>query len=704
MNAPSTNTVRNHVFLPMNKPLARRHEREPHADGAFFYAVPTTGVFCRPSCASRLPRRENVAFFKTIDAARAAGFRECKRCRPGGLPRELAIVERACAALDADPQQRLTLAQFSEAVHVSPFHLQRMFTRVVGVSPRQYQAARRGAALRDALQRGEDVTRATLDAGFGSPSRMYDSAPANWAWRRPRYRRKGAGLTVRYASAATPLGHVLVAATDKGICRIAFGDEAATLVDELRRVRQCGADRGRSAAAPFIAQIDAYLHGSASDFELPLDIAATAFHQRVWDALRHIPYGETRSYSRNRRSARLAARRAGRCERVRVESGGARDSLPSRRAEGRRAGGLSLGPPRKAALLDAEARHAVVSRTLTSACAPARTPAKGRPPPSWTTSLEHARLPSPHSSCRSRRPTTGRAYCASSRTRDAGRRSRRRGRLSPRDRMGRRQRHADACAPSAQTLRRRERRRRREPAHRRARRTWRGCSTCAPIRRHRRATRARSVACAARRSRAGPARAGRVVRLRAGRACDRRSTGQRKSRDDDDRAAGRSCRRADRRSSARGHRVALPDARCARRGRLAKVGMPGKRVAALQGVAQAVASGACRSTACVGDVERHARGVARAARHRPVDSRIHRDAGVARCRCMARRDLVLMQSIAARDPSLGGRPRNSRAPKRGVHGAPTRPCICGTKSRTARAARAAARRHTRQWRRARIAR
>ncbi len=136
-------------------------ERDPHADGAFFFAVRTTGVFCRPSCASRAPRRENVEFFPTTNAAETAGYRPCKRCQPTSLPRELAIVERACKALDADPQQRLTLAQLSDAVHVSPFHLQRLFTRVVGVSPRQYQAARRAEALRDALQRGQNVTRAT---------------------------------------------------------------------------------------------------------------------------------------------------------------------------------------------------------------------------------------------------------------------------------------------------------------------------------------------------------------------------------------------------------------------------------------------------------------------------------------------------------------------------------------------------------------
>jgi AraC family transcriptional regulator of adaptative response/methylated-DNA-[protein]-cysteine methyltransferase len=333
--------------------------RDHDADGAFFYAVRTTGVFCRPSCASRQPRRENVAFFSDAAAARAAGFRDCKRCQPGGLPRELDIVARACAALDADPQRRLTLAQLSDAVHVSPFHLQRLFKRVVGVSPRQYQAAQRGAALRDALQGGADVTRATLDAGFGSPSRMYDSAPAELGMAPSAYRRKGAGLTVRHASAPTSLGFVLVAATDKGICKIGFGDDTTLLIDELRgefanaEVRE---DCGR--LAPFIAQIDAYLRGTRQAFDLPLDIASTAFKQRVWDALRRIPYGETRSYSQIAEavgSARAVRAVASACATNPVAL-----AIPCHRVvqKGGALAGYRWGLPRKAALLHNEAQHA----------------------------------------------------------------------------------------------------------------------------------------------------------------------------------------------------------------------------------------------------------------------------------------------------------------------------------------------------------
>ncbi|HZZ10953.1 MAG TPA: bifunctional DNA-binding transcriptional regulator/O6-methylguanine-DNA methyltransferase Ada [Paraburkholderia sp.] len=334
-------------------------ERNAHADGAFFYAVKTTGVFCRPSCASRLPRRENVDFFPDPDAARAAGYRDCKRCQPGGLPRELEIVRRARLALDADPQRRLTLAQLSDAVHVSPFHLQRLFKRVVGVSPRQYQAAQRGAALRDALQSGADVTRATMDAGFGSPSRMYDSASAELGMAPSVFRRKGAGLTVRYTSAPTSLGHVLVAATDKGICKIGFNDDATQLVDELRD-EFAHADLVEDAPrlAPFVAQIEAYLSGTRQEFELPLDIAATAFRQRVWDALRRIPYGETRSYAEIAEA--VGAPRAVRAVATACATNPVALAIPCHRVV-QKSGALAgyrWGLPRKAALLGNEAQHA----------------------------------------------------------------------------------------------------------------------------------------------------------------------------------------------------------------------------------------------------------------------------------------------------------------------------------------------------------
>ena len=383
-------------------------QRDPHADGSFFYGVKTTGVFCRPSCASRQPRRENVDFFLTTDAARAAGYRDCKRCQPGRLPRELEIVNRACAALDADPQQRLTLTQLSDAVHVSPFHLQRLFKRVVGVSPRQYQAAQRGAALRDALQRGTDVTRATVDAGFGSPSRMYESAPGELGMAPSAYRRKGAGLTVHYASAPTSLGFVLVAATAKGICKIGFGDDPIALASELRgEFANAELVEDAERLAPFVAQVDAYLHGTRQRFDLPLDIAATAFRQRVWDALRRIPYGETRSYSDIAEA--VGSPRAVRAVASACASNPVALAIPCHRVvqKGGALAGYRWGLPRKAALLDAEALHAGVGEGVetgvgaamkakatptanTSATSTAAGKRKAKPTAAVTPNLDHA--------------------------------------------------------------------------------------------------------------------------------------------------------------------------------------------------------------------------------------------------------------------------------------------------------------------------
>jgi methylphosphotriester-DNA--protein-cysteine methyltransferase len=240
-------------------------------------------------------------------AARAAGFRPCKRCRPEGLPRELEIVDRACAVLDAHPE-RLTLQQLSDAVHLSPFHLQRLFKRVVGVSPRQYQAAQRGAALRDALQSGQPVTQAAVDAGFNSPSRLYASVPRELGMAPSAFRRQGAGLRIDYASAATPLGMVLVAATAQGICRIAFGDEAAPLVAELKLAfARAELVEAPSRVAPFVAQIRAYLDGTRHTFDLPLDIAPTAFQQRVW---RRSRISRTAKRAAIRTSPKRSARRA----------------------------------------------------------------------------------------------------------------------------------------------------------------------------------------------------------------------------------------------------------------------------------------------------------------------------------------------------------------------------------------------------------
>jgi AraC family transcriptional regulator of adaptative response/methylated-DNA-[protein]-cysteine methyltransferase len=267
--------------------------RERAADGHFVYAVKTTGVFCRPSCASRQPRRENVEFFASTEQAEAAGYRSCKRCQPTGIRRELDIVQRTSALLAAHPEERLSLAQLSAAVHVSPFHLQRLFKRVVGVSPRQYQASLRVEAFRSGLQQASSVTAATFDAGYGSASRMYEAAPGRLGMAPSAYRKKGAGARLGYGLATTPLGMMLVAATERGVCKIDFGDDAQALRTALHaEFANARIECDDALVAPFIARIQAYLRGRHHPLDLldlPLDIAATAFQERVWSALRQVP-------------------------------------------------------------------------------------------------------------------------------------------------------------------------------------------------------------------------------------------------------------------------------------------------------------------------------------------------------------------------------------------------------------------------------
>ncbi len=230
---------------------------------------------------------------------------------------------------------------------------------------RARRAAQRGAALRDALQSGAAVTRAAVDAGFNSPSRLYESVPRELGMSPSAFRRKGAGLKIDYATADTRLGVVLVAATSKGICKIAFGDAAAPLVDELRTgFANAQIAESPERIAPFIAQVDAYLNGTRRRFELPLDLAATEFQQRVWDALRRIPYGETRSYTQIAEA--LGAPRAVRAVARACAANPVALAIPCHRVvqKGGSLAGYRWGLPRKAALLDAEAQRAALARKV----------------------------------------------------------------------------------------------------------------------------------------------------------------------------------------------------------------------------------------------------------------------------------------------------------------------------------------------------
>jgi AraC family transcriptional regulator, regulatory protein of adaptative response / methylated-DNA-[protein]-cysteine methyltransferase len=278
--------------------------RDAEQDGRFVYAVRTTGVYCKPSCASRRALRENVHFFADPGAAEAAGFRACKRCDPRATESATSrVVAKARAYLEAHVDEPPALGTLARAVGMSASHLQRTFTRHVGVSPRQYAAALRADRLKTHLRAGATVSRATFDAGYGASSRAYDAAAEQLGMTPGAYRRGGKGVEIRYMTAATSLGRLMVAATARGVCAITLGDDEATLENALNseyphstRTRVRGA-RGDEQLRAWVAAVSSYIEGSAREIAVPLDVAGTPFQQRVWQALQQIPYGETRSYA-----------------------------------------------------------------------------------------------------------------------------------------------------------------------------------------------------------------------------------------------------------------------------------------------------------------------------------------------------------------------------------------------------------------------
>lgn len=271
--------------------------RDPRQDGRFVFAVRTTGIYCRPSCPSRRPRRDSVEFFEDPQQAEQAGYRACLRCKPTQISTQAKAVMFARRLLD-EAEGVLTLAELSQRVGVSPFHLQRLFKRATGLSPREYQSARRMQHVKHGLRKGDDVTTALYDAGFGSPSRLYEKSGQQLGMTPGTYRRGGVGATVNYAILPSALGRVLVAATSRGLCAVRFGETAAELKRELREEFHAAAIvRDDAALQPYIQPLLASMRGQRVTIDLPLDVRATAFQKKVWDALRTIPRGETRSYS-----------------------------------------------------------------------------------------------------------------------------------------------------------------------------------------------------------------------------------------------------------------------------------------------------------------------------------------------------------------------------------------------------------------------
>jgi AraC family transcriptional regulator of adaptative response/methylated-DNA-[protein]-cysteine methyltransferase len=265
--------------------------RDRRYDGAFVYAVRSTGIYCRPSCASRRPRREQVTFFPIPEAAEREGFRACRRCHPaavhGGDP-AVALVRDACRALAVGRKPA-----------ADAHKLARAFKRVLGITPRQYVDARRVTRFKQELRRRKQVSPALYEAGYGSTSRVYERTHAKLGMTPATYARGGAGVEIVFATVATSLGRLLVAATERGVCRVMLGDTVATLEADLRRefdAARVHHDKSGKLEG-FVDAILSYLEGREPHLDLPLDIRATAFQRRVWQELQRIPFGETRTYT-----------------------------------------------------------------------------------------------------------------------------------------------------------------------------------------------------------------------------------------------------------------------------------------------------------------------------------------------------------------------------------------------------------------------
>jgi len=274
--------------------------RDRSADGLFYYGVRTTGVYCRPSCASRLARRENVGFYSTRQEAEQAGFRACKRCRPGGqglAEQRAATVAEACRLIETalDPPDLDVLAA---AAGMSRFHFHRVFKMITGLAPKAYAAAHRARRVREELSRSDTVTQAIYGAGFNSNGRFYAASSKLLGMTPTHFRSGGEGAVIRFAVGQCSLGAILVAATTKGICSILLGDDPQALVRDLEdRFSKAELIGGDQDFEKWVAKVVGFVEAPALGLDLPFDVQGTVFQQRVWQALCAIPCGNTASYA-----------------------------------------------------------------------------------------------------------------------------------------------------------------------------------------------------------------------------------------------------------------------------------------------------------------------------------------------------------------------------------------------------------------------
>jgi AraC family transcriptional regulator of adaptative response/methylated-DNA-[protein]-cysteine methyltransferase len=332
--------------------------RDPEADGRFVYSVKTTGVYCRPSCAARSPRPENVRFHLTAADAERAGFRPCKRCRPDQPPRagQHAVRVAELCRLIENAERAPSLRELARRAGLSPYHLHRVFKAVTGLTPRAYAAAHRARRVRAELARGASVTEAIYGAGYGSSGRFYETSDRVLGMTPTSYRAGGAHMEIRFAIGQCSLGAILVAASGRGVCAILLGEDpealARDLQDRFPRASLVGGDAGFER---LVAQVVGFVEAPRLGLDLPLDLRGTAFQQRVWQALRAIPAGETASYGEIAR--RIGAPKAVRAVARACAANTLAVAIPCHRVL-RNDGGLSgyrWGVERKRALLDREA-------------------------------------------------------------------------------------------------------------------------------------------------------------------------------------------------------------------------------------------------------------------------------------------------------------------------------------------------------------
>lgn len=350
--------------------FAKVRARDRTADGQFVYAVATTGVFCRPSCPARHARPENMAFYATPAEAEAGGFRPCKRCRPADsnvLDDTAKRIHAIATYIASHTDEPLTLVRLAKFASMSPFHLQRTFKELMGISPKEYQTAKRLEALKAGLRAGESVLGAVFDAGYGSTSRVYEQVDGGLGMTPSTYRSGGAGETIVHTIKHTSLGPLMMAATGRGVCFVQFGDDAASLMKQLivefpKAEFKPAEVKGNEALNDWMQALDAHLSSGGPRPELPLDLRGTAFQIRVWRFLCGVRCGESVSYAEIARgigaprTIRAAASACGAnrigilvpCHRALRSDGGL--------------GGYRWGLERKRALLDIERYRNAVER------------------------------------------------------------------------------------------------------------------------------------------------------------------------------------------------------------------------------------------------------------------------------------------------------------------------------------------------------